>query len=196
MAHKLGAAFHLPHGLANALLIANVIRYNANDNPAKQAAFSQYDRPKAKCRYAEIAEHLGMAGRDTDGSVGEPARVDRISEARPGGSGLDSGGRGSGKRVPGPGRLHRRRGLRRSMHRRQSALPSDRRAARAADRELLRPAFPRTWWPRVALPRSGGGCGGLPGERRLVHPVTGVAASSPLFACGGPALRVTRSRHA
>lgn len=69
MAHKLGAAFHLPHGLANALLIANVIRYNANDNPAKQAAFSQYDRPKAKCRYAEIAKHLGIAGRDTDGSV-------------------------------------------------------------------------------------------------------------------------------
>jgi acetaldehyde dehydrogenase / alcohol dehydrogenase len=69
LAHKLGAAFHLPHGLANALLIANVIRYNANDNPAKQAAYSQYDRPKAKCRYAEIAGHLGMAGHDSDGSV-------------------------------------------------------------------------------------------------------------------------------
>lgn len=69
MAHKLGAAFHLPHGLANALLIANVIRYNANDNPAKQAAFSQYDRPKARSRYAEIARHLGIAGEDTDGSV-------------------------------------------------------------------------------------------------------------------------------
>jgi len=69
LAHKLGAAFHLPHGLANALLIANVIRYNANDNPVKQAAFSQYDRPKAKRRYAEIAKHLGIAGQDTDGSV-------------------------------------------------------------------------------------------------------------------------------
>ncbi len=69
LAHKLGAAFHLPHGLANALLIANVIRYNANDNPAKQAAFSQYDRPKAKCRYAEIAAWLGMAGKDRDASV-------------------------------------------------------------------------------------------------------------------------------
>lgn len=69
LAHKLGAAFHLPHGLANALLIANVIRYNANDNPSKQAAFSQYDRPKARCRYAEIAAHLGMAGEDTDASV-------------------------------------------------------------------------------------------------------------------------------
>jgi acetaldehyde dehydrogenase/alcohol dehydrogenase len=69
LAHKLGAAFHLPHGLANALLIANVVRYNANDNPAKQAAFSQYDRPKAKCRYAEIAKHLGLAGGDNEGSV-------------------------------------------------------------------------------------------------------------------------------
>jgi acetaldehyde dehydrogenase/alcohol dehydrogenase len=65
LAHKLGAAFHLPHGLANALLIANVIRYNANDNPAKQAAFSQYDRPKAKCRLKrdlEIPRSIRDAG--------------------------------------------------------------------------------------------------------------------------------------
>ena len=65
MAHKLGAEFHLAHGLANALLITEVIRYNASDVPAKQAAFSQYDRPKAVCRYAEIANHLGLGG-DTD----------------------------------------------------------------------------------------------------------------------------------
>lgn len=60
MAHKLGSQFHIPHGLANALLIANVIRYNANDNPTKQTAFSQYDRPQARRRYAEIADHLGL----------------------------------------------------------------------------------------------------------------------------------------
>lgn len=60
MAHKLGSQFHIPHGLANALLICNVIRYNANDNPTKQTAFSQYDRPKARCRYAEIADHLEL----------------------------------------------------------------------------------------------------------------------------------------
>jgi len=60
MAHKIGAEFHIPHGLANALLITNVIRYNATDMPTKQAAFSQYDRPKARARYAEIAEHLGF----------------------------------------------------------------------------------------------------------------------------------------
>lgn len=69
MAHKIGAAFHLPHGLANALLISNVIRFNANDNPTKQAAFSQYDRPKAKCRYAEIAQFLGLGGKTADESV-------------------------------------------------------------------------------------------------------------------------------
>ncbi len=61
MAHKLGAEFHIPHGLANALLICNVIRYNANNNPTKQTAFSQYDRPQARRRYAEIAEHLGLS---------------------------------------------------------------------------------------------------------------------------------------
>lgn len=61
MAHKLGSQFHIPHGLANALLISNVIRYNANDNPTKQTAFSQYDRPQARRRYAEIADHLGLS---------------------------------------------------------------------------------------------------------------------------------------
>jgi acetaldehyde dehydrogenase/alcohol dehydrogenase len=75
MAHKLGAAFHIPHGLANALLICNVVRYNAVDNPAKQTAFSQYDRPQARRRYFEIAEHLGLAepgdkaGSDVDRSI-------------------------------------------------------------------------------------------------------------------------------
>ncbi|WIG67728.1 bifunctional acetaldehyde-CoA/alcohol dehydrogenase [Photobacterium damselae] len=61
MAHKLGAEFHIPHGLANALLISNVVRYNANDNPTKQTAFSQYDRPQARRRYAEVADHLGLS---------------------------------------------------------------------------------------------------------------------------------------
>ncbi|WP_163748619.1 bifunctional acetaldehyde-CoA/alcohol dehydrogenase [Proteus mirabilis] len=61
MAHKLGSEFHIPHGLANALLISNVIRYNANDNPTKQTTFSQYDRPQARRRYAEIADHLELS---------------------------------------------------------------------------------------------------------------------------------------
>ncbi|MGL5392941.1 MAG: iron-containing alcohol dehydrogenase, partial [Shewanella sp.] len=62
MAHKLGAQFHLAHGLTNALLISNVIRFNATDLPTKQTAFSQYDRPKALCRYAAIADHLTLGG--------------------------------------------------------------------------------------------------------------------------------------
>ncbi|WP_146742541.1 iron-containing alcohol dehydrogenase, partial [Lonsdalea quercina] len=61
MAHKLGSEFHIPHGLANAMLICNVIRYNANDAPTKQTTFSQYDRPQARRRYAEIADHLGLS---------------------------------------------------------------------------------------------------------------------------------------
>jgi acetaldehyde dehydrogenase/alcohol dehydrogenase len=69
MAHKLGAAFHLPHGLSNALLICNVIRYNATNNPTKQTAFSQYDRPKARARYGEIATHLGLHAERTQQRV-------------------------------------------------------------------------------------------------------------------------------
>jgi len=60
MAHKLGAEFNLPHGLANALLLTNTIRYNATNLPTKQTAFSQYDRPKALQRYGEIALALGF----------------------------------------------------------------------------------------------------------------------------------------
>jgi acetaldehyde dehydrogenase/alcohol dehydrogenase len=62
MAHKLGAAFDLPHGLANALLINHVIRYNSTDAPLKQAAFPQYEYPEAKARYARVASYLGLPG--------------------------------------------------------------------------------------------------------------------------------------
>lgn len=65
MAHKLGAMFHLPHGLANALLITQVIRFNATDSPRKQAAFPQYEYPHAKARYARLARVLGLEG-ETD----------------------------------------------------------------------------------------------------------------------------------
>lgn len=65
MAHKLGSTFHVPHGLANALLITHVIRYNATDAPFKQATFPQYKYPNAKWRYAQIADYLRLGG-DTD----------------------------------------------------------------------------------------------------------------------------------
>lgn len=62
MAHKLGGTHHIPHGVANALLLNEVIKYNATDNPRKQAAFAQYKYPDAKYRYAAIADHLGLGG--------------------------------------------------------------------------------------------------------------------------------------
>ena len=65
MAHKLGAYHHLPHGVANALLISEVIRFNATDSPVKMGTFSQYDHPIAIQRYAEIADYLGIKG-DSD----------------------------------------------------------------------------------------------------------------------------------
>jgi acetaldehyde dehydrogenase/alcohol dehydrogenase len=69
MAHKLGATFHIPHGLANALLINQVIRYNASDVPFKQTSFPQYTYPTAKARYARIADHLGLGGNTPDEKV-------------------------------------------------------------------------------------------------------------------------------
>lgn len=69
MAHKLGAKYHLAHGLANALMINEVIRYNASDAPTKQTAFPQYEAPTAKARYARVAQYLGIAGRTDDESV-------------------------------------------------------------------------------------------------------------------------------
>ncbi|AFY48933.1 alcohol dehydrogenase, class IV [Nostoc sp. PCC 7524] len=69
MAHKLGATFHVPHGLANALMISHVIRYNATDIPFKQAIFPQYKYPNAKDRYAQIADHLHLGGNTADEKV-------------------------------------------------------------------------------------------------------------------------------
>ena len=69
MAHKLGAAFHVPHGIANALLINQVIRYNSNDCPAKQAAFPQYRFPNTKAAYASFARGIGLSGKTDDEAV-------------------------------------------------------------------------------------------------------------------------------
>lgn len=65
MAHKLGAAFHVPHGMANALLLCNVIRFNATDTPTKQASFPQYEFPSAISRYARAADYINMIVNDT-----------------------------------------------------------------------------------------------------------------------------------
>ena len=62
MAHKLGSYCHLPHGVANALLINEVMRFNMNEVPTKMGTFSQYAYPHALARYAEIARYLGVSG--------------------------------------------------------------------------------------------------------------------------------------
>ena len=69
MAHKLGAAFHVPHGLANALLITEVIRFNATRKPTKQGTFSQYKCPDAVERYASLASFLQLGGKTEDEKV-------------------------------------------------------------------------------------------------------------------------------
>lgn len=63
MAHKLGAFHHLPHGVANALMIDEVIRFNASEVPTKMGTFSQYDHPHTLARYAQIADALGLKGK-------------------------------------------------------------------------------------------------------------------------------------
>ncbi len=66
MAHKLGAFYHLPHGVANALMIEEVIRFNAAEAPVKMGTFSQYDHPHTLARYAEIADYLGLGGKSDE----------------------------------------------------------------------------------------------------------------------------------
>ncbi len=69
MAHKLGAFHHLPHGVANALLINEVIKFNCKEVPTKMGTFSQYDHPHALARYAEVADYLGLKGKTDEEKV-------------------------------------------------------------------------------------------------------------------------------
>ena len=66
MAHKLGAFHHLPHGVANALMLEEVLRFNASENPTKMGTFSQYDHPHTLERYADVADHLGLGGKNNE----------------------------------------------------------------------------------------------------------------------------------
>lgn len=69
MAHKLGAFHHLPHGVANALMINEVIRFNAAEVPTKMGTFPQYDHPHTMARYAMVADALGLGGKTDDQKV-------------------------------------------------------------------------------------------------------------------------------
>ncbi len=80
LAHKLGSFHHLPHGIANALVIEDVIRFNMAEAPAKMGSFPQYDHPKTLGRYAEIAKSLELKG-DTDEQKGE-ALISAINELK------------------------------------------------------------------------------------------------------------------
>lgn len=64
MAHKLGAFHGLPHGVANALLINQVIKFNSSEQPTKMGTFPQYDHPNTMSRYAQVADYLGLKGKD------------------------------------------------------------------------------------------------------------------------------------
>jgi len=74
MAHKLGAFHHLPHGVANALMIEEVIRFNSEEVPTKMGTFSQYDHPHTLRRYAQISESLNLGGRTDE------EKLDRLIE--------------------------------------------------------------------------------------------------------------------
>lgn len=69
MAHKLGAFHHVPHGIANALMLEQVIRFNSAEVPAKMGTFPQYDHPHTLARYAEVARYLGLGGKNDTESV-------------------------------------------------------------------------------------------------------------------------------
>ena len=69
LAHKLGAYHHIPHGVANALVIDEVLRFNAAEVPTKMGTFPQYDHPKTLRRYAEVAEALGFGGNTDEESL-------------------------------------------------------------------------------------------------------------------------------
>ena len=69
MAHKLGAMYNIPHGIANALLIRQIIKFNATDKPTKQAIFPQYKYPCAKEKYCQIVDNLGLGGKNDDEKV-------------------------------------------------------------------------------------------------------------------------------
>lgn len=81
MAHKLGAFHHLPHGVANAVILTEVMRYNAAEVPTRMGTFSQYDYPKTLARYAELGRYVGCTGK-TDEEVFENfiARLEELKE--------------------------------------------------------------------------------------------------------------------
>ena len=81
MGHKLGAFYHLPHGVTVALVLDEVMRYNSAEAPEKMGTFPQYDHPKALRRYAEIAEYLGITGENDNEKLEKLiAKIDELKD--------------------------------------------------------------------------------------------------------------------
>ena len=81
LAHKLGAFHHLPHGIANALMIDHVLRFNAAEVPVKMGTFPQYSYPHTLARYAEVADALGIGGKDDNEKLENLIRkIDELKE--------------------------------------------------------------------------------------------------------------------
>ena len=121
MAHKLGAFHHLPHGVANALMIDEVIRFNAAEVPAKMGTFPQYDHPHTRARYAEVAEALGIKGKN------DAEKVENLIKA------LDEL-----KEKVGIKKTIREYGIDEPVHRRQPPLSADERDQTNVSQRLLR----------------------------------------------------------
>ncbi len=66
MAHKLGSYWHIPHGMANSLMLEEVIRFNSSEKPTKMGTFPQYAYPQCKARYADVARYVGLKGKNDD----------------------------------------------------------------------------------------------------------------------------------
>ncbi len=81
MAHKLGAFHHIPHGIANALMIDYVLKFNSAEVPTKMGTFPQYDHPHTLRRYAEVAEALGLGGANDEESLNNLIKaIDELKE--------------------------------------------------------------------------------------------------------------------
>ena len=122
MAHKLGAFHHIPHGIANALMMEEVLRFNADPVPRKMGTFPQYDHPHTLERYLEIADALGIKGRSKGEQFNNLCKAVRELQARIGDDPRLRPGREGLPRSP---RRDDGTGLRRPVHRREPALSAD-----------------------------------------------------------------------
>jgi acetaldehyde dehydrogenase/alcohol dehydrogenase len=80
MAHKLGAYFHIPHGVANALMLTQTLKFNSSEAPTRMGTFPQYGYPHTLRRYAEVAERLGLDGAGDEGKLA--ALIERLEDLK------------------------------------------------------------------------------------------------------------------